>query len=489
MKHSIQLKILISFSVIIFIGLSAILFVSYKLTEQNDNNIINSDMIAAKKNLDQYLKQYFLLNHLDFNEASLISQADDISVQLSFAVGNNVDIYNLKGNKMSHNSAPEYTSIRSEDLINAMKGKISYATATYENRTKVSLSYPIQVNNSNIGILRYTRDYTQLFNNTRRFRYVINIFATVIFVIIFIAASILSKQITKPIKKLAETTEQVSRGIFDIDIDVNSEDEIGDLAKRFKIMLARIKAQIEIIKEDRDAIKESQDRNKIFFDNVTHELKTPITVIMGYTQAIKENSFSDRNLFDKAVSYISNESGRLNNMVVELLELSKVSSVNFEYCFENTDIAELVRQTCEEMQVKGKKYNIEIHCSLMENLYLRCDRDRLKEVLINLIDNSIKYGNVNSSIEVSAYREEKTVIIKVSDRGEGISEDNIKKLFEPFFRVSKKTSRELGSAGLGLTIVKNIVEKHGGVIEVQSKLKEGTEVIIRFEENRDVEIR
>ncbi|EMS72646.1 sensor histidine kinase [Ruminiclostridium cellobioparum] len=375
MKLSIQLKILIAFSVIIFIGLSALLFVSYKLTEQNDNSIINADMIATKKNLDQYLKQYFLINHLDFTGASLISQAEDISVQLSFAIGSDVDIYNMNGNEMSHNPEPGYISMKNEDLINAMKGKISYATVTNENGTKVSLSYPIQVNNANIGIIRYTKD------------------------------------------------------------------------------------------------------------NVTHELKTPITVITGYAQAMKENGFSDRNMYDKAVFYISDESRRLNNMVVELLELSEVSSTNFKYFFENADIGELVRQTCEEMQIKAKKYNIDIRSNVPENLFLICDRDRLKGVLINLIDNSIKYGNVNSSIEVRAYREGKKVFIRVKDEGEGISEDNMEKLFEPFFRVSKKVSRESGSAGLGLTIVKNIVEKHGGVVEVQSKLKEGTEVIIRLEDD------
>lgn len=375
MKLSIQLKILIAFSVIIFIGLSALLFVSYKLTEQNDNSIINADMIATKKNLDQYLKQYFLINHLDFTGASLISQAEDISVQLSFAIGSDVDIYNINGNEISHNPEPGYISMKNEDLINAMKGKISYATVTNENGTKVSLSYPIQVNNANIGIIRYTKD------------------------------------------------------------------------------------------------------------NVTHELKTPITVITGYAQAMKENGFSDRNMYDKAVFYISDESRRLNNMVVELLELSEVSSTNFKYFFENADIGELVRQTCEEMQIKAKKYNIDIRSNVPENLFLICDRDRLKEVLINLIDNSIKYGNVNSSIEVRIYREGKKVFIRVKDEGEGISEDNMEKLFEPFFRVSKKVSRESGSAGLGLTIVKNIVEKHGGVIEVQSKLKEGTEVIIRLEDD------
>lgn len=483
MKNSIQSKILISFSVIIYIGLSALLVVSYKLTEQNNNNIIYSDMVEAKKNMDQYLKQYFLINNIDLNEASLITNADDISKRLSSSLEENVYIYNLYGNKISNNVEQNSIENKNADLINAMKGQISYATTVYGNKAKVSLSYPIEVNLNYIGILRYTKDYTQMFDNSKRFRNVINIFAIVIFCLVFIAASILSTQITKPIKRLEEISEQVATGNFDINIEVNSDDEIGDLAKRFELMVKKIKEQIEIIQEDRDMLKESEDQNKIFFDNVTHELKTPITIIMGYAQAIQENDITDRKLLDKSISYIFNESKRLNNMVVELLKLSRTSSRNFSYSFENVDISELIRMTSDEMNIKGKKYNIDICCNVNDNLYLNCDRDRLKEVIINLIDNSIKYGNVNSKIEVSAYKEHNTIFIKVKDEGEGISEENIEKLFEPFYRVSKKASRELGSMGLGLTIVKSIVEKHGGSIEIKSKIDEGTEVIIRFEEN------
>lgn len=487
MRHSIQLKILISFSVIIFIGLSALLFVSYKLTEQNDNNIIRSDMVSAKKNLDHYLKQYLLINNMDFSEASLLLASDDIAMQLSLAIDNKVDIYSMRGVRLSHNPQRDSQDIMTQDLINAMDGRISYVTGRYGDQVKVYLSYPIKTDEGSIGILRYTKDYTQLFENSRRFRNIINTFAVAIFTVIFIAASILSRQITKPIKRLAVTTEQVSNGDFDVDIYVDSEDEIGDLAKRFRLMVKRIEEQIGIIQDDRDALKESQAQNKVFFDNVTHELKTPITVIMGYAQAMKENGFSDRVFFDKAVSYISNESKRLNNMVVELLELSKTSSANFNYNFVNVDIGELVRQTCDEMNIKAQKYNIDIHCRVGEAIKLKGDRDRLKEVLINLLDNSLKYGYVNSHVEVAAYKEKNIVYIRIKDEGEGIAEENIKKLFDPFYRVSKKSSPELGSAGLGLTIVKNIVEKHGGTIELISIAGEGTEAIVRFEVSESCE--
>ena len=301
-----------------------------------------------------------------------------------------------------------------------------------------------------------------------------------IFIFIFITSFIISRQIAKPIKELTKSSEQVSLGEFDLDINIDSQDEIGELAERFKIMVKRIKEQIEIIERDRDALIETQAQSKAFFDNATHELKTPLTTILGYAQMIKENGFSDEEFFKKGTDYIINESQRLNTMVIEILELSKTSSKYLNSNFERIDLFQLIKATCDEMGIKGRKYNIDICSNIEKELFLQGNYYQLKEVLVNLIDNSIKYGKVNSTVNVEAYKECENIIIKVIDKGVGIPEEHINNLFEPFYRVSKNISREKGSAGLGLTIVKNIVENHGGTIRINSKTNEGTEVIIEF---------
>lgn len=474
MKYSIQQKIIIYFSIIIFIGLSSITFIAYNITNQNTKDIVKNDMIGAKRNIDVYLKQYFLFNNLEATKTSISSQAEDISNQLSTQMGNTVDIYDLNGKKLSFGSEPTATIKESEDLAKAINGEISYNTNFVNGKVTVSLSYPIEESNSKIGIISYNKDYSSLYSFNKKFQNIINLFATLIFIVIFVVSFIFARQITKPIKKLTQASDEVSKGNFNIDIDIISKDEIGYLSSRFKMM-------IEKIKKDRDTIDEVQKQNKLFFDNVTHELKTPITIIMGYAQGIEDFGLKDDEFNRKGLKCIVRESTRLNNMVIELLELSKATSKKFNYDFKNVNISELIKETSDEMKIKGRKYNIGIECLVSEELFLKADRNRLKEVLINIIDNSIKYGNVNSTINVRAYKEEKYIFIIIKDIGEGISEELIDKIFDPFYRISKNTSSELGSVGLGMSIVKEIVERHNGNIEIKSKLKEGTEVILRFE--------
>lgn len=474
MKYSIQQKIIVYFSIIIFIGLSSIAFISYNITNQNTKDIVKNDMIGAKRNIDIYLKQYFLFNNLEATKTSISSEAEDISNQLSTQMGNTVDIYDLNGKKLSHSSEIAATIKQSDDLAKAINGEISYSTNFVDGKVTVSLSYPIEESNAKIGIIKYNKDYSSLYGFNEKFKNIINLFATLIFVVIFIASFIFARQITKPIKKLTQASDEVSKGNFNIDINITSKDEIGYLSSRFKMM-------IEKIKNDRDTIDEVQKQNKLFFDNVTHELKTPITTIMGYAQGIEDFGLKDDEFNRKGLKCIISESNRLNNLVIELLELSKASTKNFNYDFKNLNISELIKETCDEMKIKGRKYNIGIECLVKDELFLKADRNRLKEVLINLIDNSIKYGNVNSTINVKAYKQEKYIFIIIKDIGEGISQEFIDKIFDPFYRISKNVSSERGSSGLGMSIVKGIVEKHNGNIEIKSKLKEGTEVILRFE--------
>jgi signal transduction histidine kinase len=478
MKYSIQLKILIYVLIIVFIGLSVLTFAAFNTTEQNTKSVIKADMIETKKSLDIYLSQYLLFINMVISEASIISEADKISKQLTAQVGSTVDIYDRKGQKLSYSSAPDATLTNSEDLSRAMKGEISYTTNFIGNKVIVSLSYPFK--ESSIGIVRYYKDYTELYDYNQRFKRMISLFATIIFAIIFVTSYLFSKRITKPIMKLTEASEEVAKGNFHVDIDSASTDEIGHLSSSFKMMVHKIREQIDIIKQDRDMLEEMQKQNKLFFDNVTHELKTPLTTITGYAQAIEDLGIQDDEFTRKGLTCIINESNRLNNMVIELIELSRASSQKFSYDFADVNISELIKETCDEMMIKGKKYNITIECHTQDNISLQGDKDRLKEVLINLVDNSIKYGDVNSTVHVHAYRQQNDVVIVVQDQGAGIPEEFIEKVFDPFYRVSKKASRESGSLGLGLAIVKEIVERHNGRIEIISKLNQGTDVILRF---------
>ena len=165
---------------------------------------------------------------------------------------------------------------------------------------------------------------------------------------------------------------------------------------------------------------------------------------------------------------------------MELLNLSKNTYKDFSYEFTTIDLSNILSSTCEEMIIKAKRYNMVIKSKIEYGIKIKGDRDKLKQVFINIIDNAIKYGYVNSTIKIRAYIKYNNAIIEMEDKGEGIAPKDIENIFQPFFRVNKKSSREKGGNGLGLAIVKAIVEKHDGKIYIQSQIKEWTKVIIEF---------
>ncbi len=478
MRYSLQNKILIPFSIIIFLGFTCLLLISYNINDTNTSQIIEKDMIGIRKNLDFYLRQYFLINNLEMNKISLEVEAEKIARELSPQIGSIVEIYGI--NDIDVGVLRANNPSENEDFRRASMGDTAYAINYLGEEVLVSLSYPLESNGSIIGIVRSTKDYTELYSYNRSFKSIINILVIIIFILVFITALLLSKQLTKPIKQLIKGSEQISEGNFQLDITVKSKDEIGQLAERFQIMAEKIKGQIEIIEKDRDTLREVQAQSKAFFDNVTHELKTPLTTIMGYAQVLQENGFTDRDFFDKGTAYIINESKRLNQLVIAILELSKNKALELPYFFEMLDLKDVIIGTSDEMKIKARRYNIEISCRLQEGLIVNGDRNKLKELLINLLDNAIKYGNVNSTIDVEAWREGNTVLLVVRDTGRGIAEENLNRIFQPFYRVNENNRGERGSAGLGLSIVKDIVEEHGGKIMVHSRLGEGTEVKIEL---------
>jgi len=185
------------------------------------------------------------------------------------------------------------------------------------------------------------------------------------------------------------------------------------------------------------------------------------------------------------MNYIIKESRRLNTMVADILEVSVSSAVIENYRFARVDVSEVIREACEDMSIKAGKYNIGIHYELEEELYVRGDRDKLKEVFLNVLDNSVKYSDVNSIIEVQSSREEQSIAIMIRDQGEGIGAEALNHVFEPFYQDKGMNRVEKGSAGLGLSIVKNIVERHGGTVEMKSIMREGTQVHIRLPGDRN----
>lgn len=480
MKNSITNKIMLFFLVIIFFVIFSIVIYSNSVLNNVVEYLIDNEIKDTTKSINLYLHQYFRFNKMEFNKISFASKSSAISRDLTYRLDKTVYIYNDIG-ELIYPRTEKYKQLKiTKDMENALNGELSYTIEYKDNKALVYVSYPIFREDKLIGMIRFANDYTPLFNKTKLFINKTLIFSVMIFAVSMIIAYIISKQITSPIKNLANKTKEVTDGNFDVKIDISSSDELGMLASDFNNMIETINTQIKTIESDRDNLRELSEKQKKFFDNVTHELKTPMTTIIGYSEIIKDNQFTDEEFFNKGINRIISEANRLNRMIVQLLDISKNSNKNFDYELKKIDLSKIIISMCEDMTHKAKKYNMSITINVGKNIKIIANEDKIKEIIINLLDNAIKYGKVNSDIFVNAYIEGKFANISVIDSGEGIEEKELENILSPFYRVSKSETRELGSTGLGLAIVKSIVDSYNGKIDIKSEVNKGTEVSIKL---------
>jgi two-component system phosphate regulon sensor histidine kinase PhoR len=213
-----------------------------------------------------------------------------------------------------------------------------------------------------------------------------------------------------------------------------------------------------------------------FVANVTHEIKTPLTAILGFVETLQEGAIEDRETAKKFLSTIARHAERLNRLVEDLLTISNAELGEMHFSFESVAFSGIAQSVLEMIQRKAGEKKIEIISEIPENLPLiRADRDRLSQILINVLDNAVKFTPEGGSVRISAARAgEAEVVMRIADTGIGIPRDEVSRLGERFYRVDKTRSRELGGTGLGLSIVKHLVTAHKGRMEIESQLGRGT---------------
>ncbi|MBT9586417.1 ATP-binding protein [bacterium] len=212
-----------------------------------------------------------------------------------------------------------------------------------------------------------------------------------------------------------------------------------------------------------------------FVSNVSHELRTPLTCIKGYAETLLEGALSEPDLALRWMKVIHEEAGRLERLIRDLLDLSMIEAHQVEMHFNEVDLGALCKHTAAVLTPHGKTTGVTIEVDMPDNSPLwRADEDRLSQVITNLVDNAIKYSPANGVVTVKLTFNREQAEIEVVDRGTGIPEDELPRIFERFYRVEKGSAARFGGRGLGLSIAMHIVEAHGGELKVDSKLHEGT---------------
>ena len=252
--------------------------------------------------------------------------------------------------------------------------------------------------------------------------------------------------------------------------------------------MARLTQEVERFAKNKkleiETLKVREDYRKEFMGNVAHELKTPLFTVQGYILTLLDGAMKDKKILQKYLDRASKGVERLIYIVNDLDMITKLEVGDLNLENEDFDIVELIQNIFDLLEMKAHEKDITLMFDMVYDnpVLVSSDRERIEQVLINLVENSIKYGDKGGTTEVSIEDlTESKFIVRVTDNGEGIAEDNIPRLFERFYRVDKSGSRNVGGSGLGLSIVKHILEASNEKIYIESELGVGSEFSFTLE--------
>lgn len=266
----------------------------------------------------------------------------------------------------------------------------------------------------------------------------------------FVLAALISGTIARPLRRVASAAQKIAQGDYQQVIEVTGPLEVRSVAETFNQMSHEVQS--------------TQQAQRDFMANVSHDLKTPLTSIQGYSQAIMDGTVKDP---AHAANIIYDEAGRLGRMVADLTDLARLQAGGIEMQIAQIDLGQIVEAITQRLQVVAAKKGIKMSLQLDPLPPIQGDGDRLAQVLTNLISNAINYTPINGKVFIEAQRADGGVQFRVRDTGIGIPPDEISRIFERFYQVDKSRGPKRGT-GLGLAIVKEIIQAHGGRITVTS---------------------
>ena len=466
---AIYLLIVILFIVV----LSATLTFSFKkhLTVMREESVVECAEQIVQMYADGSLAVVDIENGQTIPVLMTTAKDFDATIQIANTTSRRLN-YNMDSEKLTVYEIDEYVS---DEIYNTVYVKEEvYIRSNYYNadmdKNVSTIAYPMIHPNSDdkpwaILIINSSLDPV----NETYSKIVSNLWlpALIIFLVGFVMIYILVNSIVSRVQKLNNATQAIAKGKFDINIEVKGKDEISQLALGFNKMAEDLKVS--------DASKRD------FVSNAAHELRSPMTSINGFVEGILDGTIPEEK-HRMYLEIVSSEVKRLTKLVKVMLDLSRIESGRDKITLAKTDINELIRHVIirlmQKIENKGICPEIEISD---EPLYVMADSDKIEQVLQNLIDNAIKFTNEGQAIIVSTVKKGNKVCVTVKDEGAGISEDDLKFIWDRFYTVDKARSGNKTGTGLGLSIVKSIIDQHGETIKVDSTIDKGTEFVFTLE--------
>ncbi len=418
-------------------------------------------------------KQY-LVSKLNAVSSVLSIHAQDNTANFSAEIRNTLETFNEKDKieLMAINSkgrvaltssgfSPDST-VSMPDYEDAVSGKEGYYVGSLSGGEKImAVSMPISNLSGEYSAIRMVTSLTEIDNAMKTYIIAITVICLAILLIIITTGLYFAGSIVKPIRQISSIARKFAMGDFSVRIDNSTDDEIGELCIAINHMADEL-SNAEAMKND-------------FISSVSHELRTPLTAIKGWAETLMLDSEGNSDTIKKGVGVIVNETERLSRMVEELLDFSRMQNGRFTLQKETMDILAELGDAVLIYSDKARRENIGIIYKEPEMLpFVMGDKNRIRQVFINIIDNAVKYSSSGDTVTVVAEEESGKVKITVADTGCGIKESDLSKVKTKFY----KANHTRRGSGIGLAVADEIVEMHSGTLDIKSTEGKGTTVTI-----------
>lgn len=458
-KISLKNIIIISFTIVMTITIFTIASFVKKTFEYEFGKYVDESNKIEVEHLVFDLRNIYIDG--TWNE-ELIKELGEDAINKGIAL----EIYNNEDELIW--SIFEDEKILSNETLNEIKENMQSINQNWNGKLKDYKENIYDKNNNLIGYEKiYHYESLYYMENDIRFLSIINNFMKIISIlaigsIIFISI-LLSKSISNPIEKVSQVAKVIGNGKY--------KDKIKD-----KSSIKEVDELILSINKLSTKLSEQEELRKRLTTDIAHELRTPITSVQGHLDAIIDGIWEAST--ERLIS-IREEVTRLSEIIGRLRYLAKFDSDNKELNKTKVNLNELIQNIVYNYESEALEKNIKINYNC-DNITIYVDKNQFSQVIINLLTNAIKYTNNNGFINITSYYDNQWVNISIKDNGIGIPKGDLQYIFERFYRVDKSRSKNTGGIGIGLSIVKSIIDAHNGEIFVESKLNEGTEFLIKL---------
>ncbi|KWX74134.1 histidine kinase [Paenibacillus riograndensis] len=483
MRISIKLKFSLFLAVLLILSVGILSYFVLRGVGLNQQAQIEGLLAQHVKTVNLRVKQTYYTGTRLTPQAFMQQRGKALAAELAGFTGLQVTLYDTKGQQVGTSLQREGPAAGNpaDALAYALQNKIAYQSS---GDTLLYLA-PLQGPEQQMGVvqLEYPLQDARSFQRT-----LLNLFLTTgaaVLVLSFIGGYLYFNKAAAAIGRLKKAAESIRRAEYISAPPVKRKDELGELAEGIYFMSREIDSSIAAKDEEQrklqlavQKLQALEQQQKQYIGNISHEFKTPLTSIKAYVDLLNMYDDDPKLLSDAKLS-IAKETQRLYEMVEKVLQLTALEKYDFESQAELLEVADVLQDICSRMKGKAERYGLTITLDA-EPAHIWIDKESFMHIFINLLDNAIKYNVPQGTVHLHGRVRDHRVWITVRDSGIGIPAESRDKIFEPFYTVNRDRSRQSGGTGLGLSLVRNLVEKQNGTIELLEPDGEGTAFQLSF---------